>query len=143
VRGCLCVCSRARVLVCVRARLFAWVLVCVCARTTTAGLACLHRAHPHLPGDPCAHWPGPQLILLTRIAVPVQWRCRDERKDVKGKDTFSLPEWWRCNSGNLPHFAFVLRALLTNAPLLPSGTSLQHVQCHFCRRSATCLRGLP
>ncbi len=23
----------------------------------------------------------------------------DERKDVKGKDTFSLPEWWRCNSG--------------------------------------------
>jgi hypothetical protein len=40
----------------------------------------------------------------------------DERKDVKGKDTFSLPEWWRCNSGNLPHFAFVLRALLTNAP---------------------------
>ena len=27
----------------------------------------------------------------------------DERKDVKGKDTFSLPEWWRCNSGSLPH----------------------------------------
>jgi len=24
----------------------------------------------------------------------------DERKDVKGKDTFSLPEWWRCNSGS-------------------------------------------
>jgi hypothetical protein len=24
--------------------------------------------------------------------------------------------WWRCNSGNLPHFAFVLRSLLTNAP---------------------------
>ena len=40
----------------------------------------------------------------------------DERKDVKGKDTFSLPEWWRCNSGSLPHFSFVLRALLTNAP---------------------------
>jgi hypothetical protein len=44
----------------------------------------------------------------------------DEKKDVKGKDTFSLPEWWRCNSGNLPHFAFVLRALIvdvmTNAP---------------------------
>ena len=37
-------------------------------------------------------------------------------KDVKGKDTFSLPEWWRCNSGSLPHFSFVLRALLTNAP---------------------------
>jgi hypothetical protein len=39
-----------------------------------------------------------------------------ERKDVKGKDTFSLPEWWRCNSGSLPHFSFVLRVLLTNAP---------------------------
>jgi len=49
-------------------------------------------------------------------------RCKGERhiltqrKDVKGKDTFSLPEWWRCNSGSLPHFSFVLRALLTNAP---------------------------
>ncbi len=27
--------------------------------------------------------------------------------------------------------------------LLPSGTSLQHVQCHFWRGSETCLRGLP
>ena len=44
----------------------------------------------------------------------------DERKDVKGKDTFSLPEWWRCNSGSLPHFSFVLRALLTNARRLSS-----------------------
>jgi hypothetical protein len=40
----------------------------------------------------------------------------DERKDAKGQDTFALPEWWRCNSGALPHFSFVLRALLTNAP---------------------------
>jgi len=40
----------------------------------------------------------------------------DERKDVMGKNTFSLPEWWRCNSGAIPHFAYVLRALLTNAP---------------------------
>ena len=38
----------------------------------------------------------------------------DERKDAKGQDTFSLPQWWRCNSGTLPHFSFVLRALLTN-----------------------------
>ena len=29
----------------------------------------------------------------------------DERKDVKGNDTFSLPGWWRCNSGALPHFS--------------------------------------
>jgi hypothetical protein len=27
--------------------------------------------------------------------------------------------------------------------LLPSGTSLQHVQCHFWRGSEKCLRGLP
>ena len=29
---------------------------------------------------------------------------------------FVLSDWWRCNSGELPHFAFVLRAVLTNAP---------------------------
>jgi hypothetical protein len=40
----------------------------------------------------------------------------DERKDAKGQDTFWLPEWWRCNSGALPHLSLVLRALLTNAP---------------------------
>ena len=40
----------------------------------------------------------------------------DQRKDTKGKDTFVLSDWWRCNSGELPHFAFVLRAVLTNAP---------------------------
>ena len=27
-----------------------------------------------------------------------------------------LSDWWRCNSGELPQFAFVLRAVLTNAP---------------------------
>jgi hypothetical protein len=54
----------------------------------------------------------------TRRSTVVQRanKVRGMGKDVKGKDTFSLPEWWRCNSGNLPHFAFVLRALLTNAP---------------------------
>ena len=36
---------------------------------TLAGLQ--GRCARLLPGDPCA-----QLILLTRIAVPVQWRCR-------------------------------------------------------------------
>ena len=92
----------------------------VCARTSThprtgipAGpvrtLAGLQgRCARSLPGDPCA-----QLILLTRIAVPVQWRCRqsESRKTHHGrmsctprgfqllqlssrsKDTFSLPEW--------------------------------------------------
>ena len=42
----------------------------------------------------------------------------DEDSDEEDKEVHggALPEWWRCNSGNLPHFAFVLRALLTNAP---------------------------
>ena len=40
----------------------------------------------------------------------------DQRKDAKGKDTFALSDWWRCNSGELPDFACVLRAVLTNTP---------------------------
>ena len=35
----------------------------------------------------------------------------DQRKDAKGKDTFVLSDWWRCNSGELPHFAFVERQI--------------------------------
>ena len=33
-----------------------------------------------------------------------------ERKDAKGKDTFTLSDWWRCNSGELPHFASAFAA---------------------------------
>ena len=40
----------------------------------------------------------------------------DERKDAKGNDTFVLCDWWRCNSGELPNFAFVLRAVLSHSP---------------------------
>ena len=40
----------------------------------------------------------------------------DQRKDAKGNDTFVLSDWWRCNSGELSHFAFVLRAVLTHSP---------------------------
>jgi len=43
------------------------VLVCVRARTTAAGLACLHCAHPHLTGDPCAQ-AGP--------GAPPRWASR-------------------------------------------------------------------
>ena len=41
---------------------------------------------------------------------------KPQRKDAKGNDTVVLSDWWRFNSGELLHFAFVLRALLTNAP---------------------------
>ncbi len=41
---------------------------CVCVRAHhIAGLACLHRAHPHLTGDPCAQ-AGP--------AAPPRWASR-------------------------------------------------------------------
>ena len=67
----------------------------------------------------------------------------DKRKDVKGKDTFSLPEWWRCNSGNLPHFAFVLRALLTKlkmgTPWVGRCTGMQGVGRASARGRHTCL----
>ena len=62
------------------------------------------------------HIQGMKSEINTYHVLVQSIKSLDERKDVKGKDTFSLPEWWRCNSGNLPHFAFVLRALLTNAP---------------------------
>jgi hypothetical protein len=62
------------------------------------------------------HIQGMKSEINTYHVLVQSIKSLDERKDVKGKDTFSLPEWWRCNSGNLPHFAFVLRSLLTNAP---------------------------
>ena len=43
-------------------------------------------------------------------------KALDERKDAKGNDTFVLCDWWRCNSGELPHFASVLHAVLTHSP---------------------------
>jgi hypothetical protein len=43
-------------------------------------------------------------------------KALDERKDAKGNDTFVLCDWWRCNSGEPPNFAFVLRAVLTHSP---------------------------
>jgi hypothetical protein len=50
-----------------QASLCAGACVCVCARTTAAGLACLHRAHPHLTGDPCTQ-AGP--------GAPPRWASR-------------------------------------------------------------------
>ena len=39
-----------------------------------------------------------------------------QRLDAKGKDTFSLLGFWRANEDEVPAFAFVLRAILSNAP---------------------------
>jgi hypothetical protein len=58
--------------------------LCVCARTTSAGLACLYRAHPHLlflpgraapprwasrPGEPFAGLPNLPIYLSTYVSI--------------------------------------------------------------------------
>jgi hypothetical protein len=62
------------------------------------------------------HIEGMKSEIITCHALVKSIKPLDQRKDAKGKDTFVLSDWWRCNSGELPHFAFVLRAVLTNAP---------------------------
>ena len=39
-----------------------------------------------------------------------------ERKDAKGKDTFTLLGFWRTHEADLPAFSYVLRAVLANSP---------------------------
>ena len=39
-----------------------------------------------------------------------------QRLDPKGEDTFSLLSFWRANEGEVPAFAYVLRAVLANSP---------------------------
>ena len=39
-----------------------------------------------------------------------------QRLDAKGNDTFTLLNFWRANEGEVPAFAYVLRAVLANAP---------------------------
>ena len=62
------------------------------------------------------HIDGMKSEIIKYQALVKSIKPLDQRKDAKGKDTFVLSDWWRCNSGELPHFAFVLRAVLTNAP---------------------------
>ena len=62
------------------------------------------------------HIEGMKSELFKYHALVESIKPLDQRKDANGKDTFVLSDWWRCNFGELPHFAFVLRAVLTNAP---------------------------
>ena len=62
------------------------------------------------------HIEGKKTELIKYHALVKSIKPLDQRKDAKGKDTFALSDWWRCKSGELPHFAFVLRVVLTNAP---------------------------
>jgi hypothetical protein len=63
------------------------------------------------------HIDGMRSEIIKYQALVKSIKPLDQRKDAKDKDTFVLSDWWRCNSGALPHFAFVLRAVLTNAPM--------------------------
>jgi hypothetical protein len=108
VRGCLCVCARAPQL-----------RVCpACIARTRTCPAILREPQLRVWPDCIAHTRTcPAILVRTKYHAIVQSiKSLDERKDAMGRDTFSLPEWWRFNSGALPHFSFVLRALLTNAP---------------------------
>jgi hypothetical protein len=49
-------------------------------------------------------------------ALAVSIKSFEERKDIKGKDTFALSDWWKSNCATLPGFTYVLRAVLTNSP---------------------------
>ena len=50
------------------------------------------------------------LELITKI------KPLSQRKDAKGKDTFSLKDWWAANAPKVPSWAYVLCAVLTNSP---------------------------
>jgi hypothetical protein len=50
------------------------------------------------------------LELLAKI------KPRSQRLNAKGKDTFSLLDWWRGNENAVPAWSYVLRAVLTNSP---------------------------
>jgi len=85
------------------------------------GLAC-KLGFPHYVEliDPTSflHIEGMKSDLIKYHALVKSIKPLDQRKYAKGKDTFVLSNWWRGNSGELPHFALVLRAELTNAPNL-------------------------
>ena len=70
-----------------------------------------------------AHWAQTQLICgsavrsvcVVKMSAGGNLRITAWRGVMASKG-LSVPEWWRCNSGSIPHFSSVLRALLTNAP---------------------------
>ena len=51
------------------------------------------------------HIDGMKSEIINYQALVKSIKPLDQRKDAKGKDTFVLSDWWRCNSGDLPHFA--------------------------------------
>jgi hypothetical protein len=69
---------------------------------------------------PCHTWKselfGRQIVLRhTESLTPSSHSSGEERKDIKGKDTFDLSDWWKSNCATLPTFGYVLREVLTNS----------------------------
>ena len=63
----------------------------------------------------------PQIeVMKTEVmkyqTLSVSIKSFEERKDIKGKDTFDLSDWWKSNCATPPGFVYVLRAVLTNSP---------------------------
>ena len=53
------------------------------------------------------HIEGMKSELIKYHALVESIKPLDQRKDAKGKDTFVLSDWWRCNSGELPRICAV------------------------------------
>ena len=69
---------------------------------------------PHHP-PPCCAQKMKEEIDKYNVAVKAI-KPSVERRDAKGNDSFNLGDFWRANEAELPAFAFVLRAVLANAP---------------------------
>ena len=62
---------------------------------------------------------GMKTELIKYHALVKSIKPLDQRKDAKGKDTFVLSDWWRCNSGwraSSRCICAARRSVLTNAP---------------------------
>ena len=70
-------------------------------------IICTHSNHE----EPCVFASRLRLCISINSIKPLP-----QRRDVKGNDTFTLLNFWRANEGEVPAFAYVLRAVLANAP---------------------------
>ena len=81
--------------------------------TDIDGLSCFtFSEHPRLKPDIAKM----KTELVSYNALVLAIKPLPERKDKKGNDTFNIGDWWRANENQIPAFAKVLRAVLTNAP---------------------------
>ena len=63
----------------------------------------------------------PQIELMKTEVIKYQVftgsiKSFEERKNIKGKDTFDLSDWWKSNCATLSGFTYVFGTVLTNSP---------------------------